>query len=391
MPSLLTRPARAGSPREAHSTLSIVHILDPAPAGGLESVVHGLACGQLRGGHRVRVLAPRSAQGEEHPFLEPLRRAGVPFDLLDLPPRGYLAERRRVAELLRQHRPHVVHTHGYRPDLLDAGVARALGIPVVTTVHGSSKMGGVTRLYEWMQWRAFRRFDRVVAVSRPLGASLEAAGVPARRISVIPNALAGGGERPGRAAARAALGVEDGGAPLIGFVGRLIPAKGADLFLEALAAVRDLPWRASVIGDGGDRPMLEALAARLGIADRVRFHGAVDGAGALFAAFDLFVLSSRTEGTPMVLLEAMDARVPVVATRVGGVPDVVGPREALLVPALDVPALSAAVRGALGDGGAARARAEEAARRVAGEFGAERWLARHEDVYRGIQRTESLP
>ncbi|MBD0318958.1 MAG: glycosyltransferase [Gemmatimonadetes bacterium] len=389
MPSVLTRPARAGAPREALSTLSIVHILDPAPAGGLESVVHGLACGQLRVGHRVRVLAPRGAQGEAHPFLEPLRRAGVPFDLLELPPRGYLAERRRVAELLCEHRPHVVHTHGYRPDLLDASVARGLGIPVVTTVHGSSRMGGVTRLYEWMQWRAFRRFDGVVAVSRPLGASLEAAGV--RRVSVIPNALAGGGERPGRAAARAALGVNEQGAPLIGFVGRLIPAKGADLFLEALAAVRDLPWRASVVGDGGDRPMLEALAARLGIADRVRFHGAVDSAGALFAAFDLFVLSSRTEGTPMVLLEAMDARVPVVAARVGGVPDVVGPREALLAPPLDVPALSAAVRAALGDCEAARARAEDAARRVAAEFGAERWLARYEDVYRGIQRTESLP
>ena len=387
MPSVLDRPARAGSPRGARSTLSIVHILDPAPAGGLESVVHGLACGQLRGGHRVRVFAPRSAQGEAHPFLDPLRRAGVPFDLLDLPPRGYLAERRRVAELLREHRPDVVHTHGYRPDLLDAGVARGLGIPVVTTVHGSSRMGGVTRAYEWLQWRAFRRFDRVVAVSRPLGASLEEAGVGARRISIIPNALAGG-ERLGRDAARAALGLEDG-VPAIGFVGRLIPAKGADLFLEALAGVRDLPWRASIVGDGGDRGMLEALAARLGIAGRVRFHGAVDGAGALFSAFDLFVLSSRTEGTPMVLLEAMDSRVPVVAARVGGVPDVVGPREALVVPALDTAALAAAIRAALGDGEGARTRAEAAARRVATEFGAEQWLARYEEVYRGIQRTES--
>ena len=81
--------------------------------------------------------------------------------------RGYLRERRAVKELCRTHRFDVVHTHGYRASLLDAGVARRLGIPTVTTVHGSSRMGALTHLYEWLETRSFRRFDAVIRGVRP--------------------------------------------------------------------------------------------------------------------------------------------------------------------------------------------------------------------------------
>jgi glycosyltransferase involved in cell wall biosynthesis len=94
----------------------------------------------------------------------------------------------------------------------------------------------------------------------------------------------------------------------------------------------DPSWRLSVIGDGPERDRLHQQAARLGIAERVTWHGFVSNAGSLLAAFDAFVLSSRTEGTPIALFEAMHAGVPVVATRVGGVPDVITSAHALLVP-----------------------------------------------------------
>src|SRR5437879_13039717 len=92
-----------------------------------------------------------------------------------------------------------------------------------------------------------------------------------------------------------------------------------------------MPWSAAVVGDGVERCRLERLAATLGLGSRVAFHGKVDDAARLFPAFDMFVLSSRTEGTPIVLFEAMAAGVPVVANAVGGVPDVESRHEALLV------------------------------------------------------------
>jgi len=105
-------------------------------------------------------------------------------------------------------------------------------------------------------------------------------------------------------------------------VGRLSREKGADVILDAIAACKP-PWRLSIIGDGPERERLKQQAARLGITDRVTWHGPVSNAGKLLSAFDAFVLSSRTEGTPIVLFEAMHSGVPIVTTSVGGVPDVV--------------------------------------------------------------------
>jgi glycosyltransferase involved in cell wall biosynthesis len=124
------------------------------------------------------------------------------------------------------------------------------------------------------------------------------------------------------------------------------------------------------------------MAAARGIRDRIRWHGSLPGASRFFAAFDLFVLSSRTEGTPMVLFEAMAAGVPIVAAAVGGVPDVVGPGEALLVPPDAPDALARAVLDARGDRGATAARSAAARRRLQSEFGLEPWLDRYQQVYR---------
>jgi glycosyltransferase involved in cell wall biosynthesis len=110
----------------------------------------------------------------------------------------------------------------------------------------------------------------------------------------------------------------------------------------------------------------------------------VPAAGRLFAAFDVLVLSSRTEGTPMVLFEAMEAGVPIVATRVGGVPDVVGGGEAVLVPPEAPGALREAVLRLLADPEKAGRLAERAARRLVEAFGADAWLSEHEEIYRQV-------
>src|SRR6185503_10335621 len=147
---------------------------------------------------------------------------------------------------------------------------------------------------------------------------LSESGVPPDRIRLMPNAWSGEAPLP-REVAREKLGLPQNGW-IIGWVGRLSGEKGPDVMLRAF---RRLPPEAqlSVVGDGPLRTSLEGEARAENLGDRVRWHGSVPDAGRLMTAFDAVALSSRTEGTPMTVLEAMAAGVPVVATSVGGVPD----------------------------------------------------------------------
>src|SRR3989442_7839277 len=176
--------ASRGKPRPQRTPCSprmvVLQVVAPGEIGGLERVAQALASG-LRGlGHDVHVAVMLDAPGA-HPFLAGLDHSGIPTHPLVLPGRAYLRERRAVAGLCRSLRPDVVHTHGYRPDVVDAGVARGLGIPIVTTVHGFTGGGWKNHGYEWLQCRAFRRFDAVVAGSPPPGAPLAGGGGPPGR------------------------------------------------------------------------------------------------------------------------------------------------------------------------------------------------------------------
>jgi glycosyltransferase involved in cell wall biosynthesis len=363
----------------------VLHILAPGAVGGLERVVRSLAAGHTALGHRVPVVVVLEPASSEHPFVHALRHARLEVITLPVAPRAYLAERAAFAAVCGRVRPDVVHTHGYRADLVDAGVARRLGIPTVTTVHGFTGGDWKNRLYEGLQRRALPRFDAVVAVSQAMDKRLRRAGVPTDRLHTIRNAWDDTVIFLDREAARRQLGVADGGLRM-GWVGRMSHEKGPDLLLEALALLGDVPVALSMIGEGDGHRGLRQRAETLGVGDLTTWHGAVPEAAALLPAFDVFVLSSRTEGTPMVLFEAMAAGVAIVASAVGGVPDVVSPAEAILVPTEDPCAIAGAIRDVLRDPASARERARAARRRLEREFAARPWLERHEALYRALVR-----
>jgi len=150
--------------------------------------------------------------------------------------------------------------------------------------------------------------------------------------------------------------------------------------LEALSHAPS-SWQLEMIGDGPLRDDLKRRAHQLGIADRVHWHGSVPNAGALLSAFDVLVLSSRTEGTPIVLLEAMHAGIPIVATRVGGVPHVVTPAEALLVPSEQPELIAGALAEIETSPTAAATRTRLARERLSTVFSAASWLAAIDAVY----------
>jgi glycosyltransferase involved in cell wall biosynthesis len=369
--------------------LSVLHVCAPAHVGGLERVVQGLSIGGKKHGQRVGILAVVEPGTDCSAFLDPVTAAGVETTVFTVSARAYLREWRIVRRFLKKFKPHVVHTHGYRSDLLHGGSARSLGIATVSTLHGSSRMGGISHLFEWIQEWVLGRFDAVVAVSEPLVDTLVARGIHRERVHTVPNAWTPQEVMVPRDQARKALrSVDD--EVLIGWVGRLIPVKGCDVFLRALTRLPDHGWRATVVGDGPERSGLERLAASLGLPDRVHFTGAIPDAARLFEGLDLFVLSSRSEGTPMVLLEAMGAGVPVVVTSVGGVPDVVrSPSDGWVVEPEDPAALGRALHEALDDPSVRASRSRSAHQRIHDSFDFDSWILRHVEVYRAAMRVRT--
>ena len=365
---------------------TIVHLTSPAQFGGLERVVSGLCRETVARGHRVVLIATLSPGDPVPPWAEALREAGVVVEPLHLSSRAYARERRTVRGLLRRHGAQVVHTHGYRPDALHVGMVKSLGLPIVSTAHGFSATRFKGKVYEWFQKRAWRRFDAVVAVSQPLVEAIARAGVPRERIVLIRNGLSQGASAAvTRGEARARLGLPEATA-VLGWVGRLSEEKDPQLAIEAFALLAAGSARLCMIGAGPQAEECRAQVARLGLGDRVTLAGAVPDAGPLLSAFDALVLSSRTEGTPMVILEAAAAGVAVVSTAVGGVPDLLGDDAGWLVPAGDAEALASAMGAALGDGAERIRRAERLRARLATDAGSD-WVEQYLELYRRL-RTE---
>jgi L-malate glycosyltransferase len=362
---------------------SVTHVLAPAPFGGLETVVAELTRAQAAAGHRVRVVAVIDGpEGEGHPFVTRARSAGIEVDVARGTGRAYHREAAEIRDRLIGFRPEVVHTHGYRADVIAGWVAGRLAIRRVSTVHGFTGGDRKNRLFEWLQVRALCRYDCVVPVSRPLIDRLAAAGVPRSRMVGIQNAVSSP-DFASREESRVRLGL-----PLadrvVGFVGRLGREKGCDVLIESLAVGTAGRFTLAIVGAGPERSELEARAAGLGIEGKVRWLGPVAAMSELLPAFDCLAMPSRTEGTPMVLLEAMLAETPVVATAVGGIPDVVTDREAVLVAAENPVALARGIEQVLDHPEESRERARRAQARALAEFGAEVWVDRYLEVYRSV-------
>ena len=361
--------------------LDVVQVCAPGRFGGLESVVALLARGLAGRGHFVRVVAFHGLAADDHcQTFDGLAAAGVEVIEIRSPPRSYLAERRALAALLAHGSP-IAHSHGYHADLVTRFASADASRGAVSTAHGFTGGGLKNRAYEWAGRWAVRGFGGVIAVARPLTALLTESGVARDRIHLVPNAFEATVEPLSRSAAREALGIPGEGV-VVGWVGRLTQEKAPDLFVEAIGLVEGVD--ASIIGEGPMRASLEEAVRAAGHSGRIRWHGGVANASRTFRAFDVLVLSSRTEGTPIVLLEAMSAGIPVVTTGVGGVPDVVGPAEAVIVPAGDAAAIARGIRLCLDDGPARAARVRAARARVLEHYSIAGWLDRHETIYRGI-------
>ncbi|RLT42960.1 MAG: glycosyltransferase family 1 protein [Chloroflexi bacterium] len=309
--------------------------------------------------------------------------AGVPtFELainMDLDP--WLVG--RLARLVRSRGAHAVHTHGVHADLYGRLCLQGLdGVLLLQTRHNDDRFRRLWIMRLLNQWLA-RRCVRIVAISdavREFVCAVE--GIPPRKVERIYYGLDAAPAPQNVVDLRTELGWA--GAPLIGFVGRLTGQKGVDVLLNAFAIVhRALPTaRLLLIGDGPQRAALAALAGGLQISAAVHFAGWREDARAQMAALNVLAIASRWEGFGLVTLEAMQAGVAVVASRVSALPEIVLDGETgLLVPAANAAKLAAALLALLQDPQRAMQLGENGRLRAAQLFTVKQMAVQHAALY----------
>jgi glycosyltransferase involved in cell wall biosynthesis len=356
----------------------IAHVLSSFQVGGQERVALDLATRQRARGHQV--LAVSLAPPPDGPLAGELRRAGVGAHTVAK--RGPSVDPTlpwRLGVLLRQLNVDVVHAHNPQPLIYGGVAAQLAGAAMIQTRHGVAHH---SPRQDWLVRQAARLADAVVFVSRELAAALDGGLLRGRRW-VIENGVDLDhffpDEGAGRAV-RAELGIP-AEAQVIGTVSRLAAGKNVPGLIRAAAPSLGPGRQLVIVGEGADRPNIEA-AIPLGAAPFVHLLGARSDVAGLLRAFDLFVLFSRTEGHPIVVLEAMATAVPVLATPVGGIPGILGEGETgFLVPVDDEAALRARLDELLGDPARLRevgVRARAAAR---DRYGAERMVDEYLALY----------
>jgi glycosyltransferase involved in cell wall biosynthesis len=365
----------------------ILELINASSTGGGQTQVLELARRLARDRFQ-----PELAAAPGGPLVEAAEAAGIPFHPLPFGERRPVALVAAIRRLARERSVRIVHTHGGVAGVF--GRLAVLGLPVRTvhTLHGIHYLhhpDALVRLPGALADRVLARFtDRIICVSEADRVRGAAAGVvPEDRGRVVVNGVdvasleEAAARAPGREATRASLGLASGDVA-VGCVARLHRQKGLPHLIAAIARLsgHEPPVRALLVGTGPEADALRALAHPLG--DRVLFLGDRADVAALLSAFDVFCLPSLWEGLPLALLEAMALGLPVVATAVDGILEVVGhEREGLLAASGDDAALAAALSRLARDPALARTLGEAGRRRVRERFTAQAMVEATARVY----------
>lgn len=327
------------------------------------------------------------------PLRDAVRAAGARFLELEhvrrpLSPWRDLLGLLELAALVRRERPQIVHVNSAKAAALGRIAAWLAGVPIrIYTVHGwafSAHEGWSAAVYLWVE----RLLRPLTTVTVCVAESERRAGQQARTCEEATTVVIRNGvELPER---------EDpkprGGPCRIVTVGRLQAPKDTLTFVRALAALKERPLEAVIVGEGPDRPALESEIRRLGLASAVELAGARDDVAKILAASDLFVLSSRSEGLPLSILEAMAAALPVIASSVGGIPEIVVEGETgFLVPPGDPQSLAGAIESLLDDSDLRRRLGAAGRDRVAQRFDLVSARQAHLDLYSALLAAAGLP
>jgi glycosyltransferase involved in cell wall biosynthesis len=384
-------PPHVAEHSQRSKALHVAHAVLSLDVGGLERIVVDLVREGRRLGQRVSVLCIERP-GTLAPQVESL---GARLVCLGKEPGLQLRSNSVIHNTLHELRPDVLHTHQVGALFYAGRAARAAGIPlVVHTEHSNNvrkSQGGYFRRQRlsWLWWWAARSARKFYCVSQDIADEMAARRLVGReKLAVIFNGINTEPFREprDREGLRRTLGIPLD-APIIGTLGRLNEVKCQDLLLRAFARLRaEFPTaHLLLVGDGPMRNPLIEETARLGITEAVHFAGYQPHPERFLGAMDLFALTSRMEGLPLAILEAWAAGLPVVASSVGGVPDLIAPgRTGLLFPSGDEETLVAKLAELLRETERARALGDAGREEVFARYDLRRMAADYERHYREL-------
>ncbi len=367
--------------------VTVLHLIDTLRFGGAERLLVQLVANLPRDGYRL-VVGTVTDRG---PLADEVERAGVPVHHMGGRSRRDARVLPRLVRLMRDEGVDVLHTHLFVDGFWGRLAAIAAGVPIrVATQHNSYEGGNLPPRWQiWADRMLWRHTDRFVAVSE--GAErflLQNIGVPKEKVLLVPNAIAPLPQpSPTVVKELKREWALTGNGPVLGTVARLTQQKGIGYLLEAVSHLRHRypRIRCVVLGEGELRGELEGRAEEMEISGNVVFPGVRKDVENVLATFDLFVLPSLYEGMPVALLEAMSTGLPVVATRLASVLEVIDDGvDGILAPPGDAQALSDAIASALGSPEAMRRMGRNAREKIRNEYSVERWVASYDDLYRRL-------
>lgn len=292
---------------------------------------------------------------------------------------------KELCRVIRERNIHIIHTHGYKSDILGLIAARRTGIKCVSTPHGfSGKVGFKLSAFIKVGTFMLRYFDQVVPLSEELVQDMARFGVPATRTRFIRNGVDLTEIDAFRAGEAGSPGANESAHRTIGFIGQMIPRKGIPDLLAVFDALyqKDNHLRLQLLGDGAQRAELEAQASKMASGNAVEFLGFRSDRLNLLSRFDLFVMTSSLEGIPRCMMEAMAMGIPVVAYDIPGVDQLVEhEKTGLLASHGDQARLAACCQRLLGDPELARSLTQAARNLIESGFSARRMASGYEDLF----------
>lgn len=363
-------------------------------------VLHIIASRVLGGAERVLLTLSRKIDREKFdlvlgifvnqrkstdPLWKEAEKLDLPLEPIRIKNRYGLLQILDLFRIMRKHHPDIIHTHGYKTNILGFLVAKLFGMPIVTTVHGLYPSKRKTELFVNLSLILLRHFDIIIVVSDQIKATLKNKKIPLEKMTTISNVppIRNKESSSNVNAFREEIGISSD-AKLIGFVGRLEHVKGCAQLIQAISQLADShsDYYFVIVGEGPERESLERQVRELDLEKQIYFCGFRDDVKYVFQSLDLYVLPSLNEGVPLALLEAMLHGVPVVATRVGGVPEVIQDRvNGILVPPNDPGALIKNILESLSNQDETAVRVLEAKRTISREYNVKNWIGKIENIY----------
>lgn len=375
--------------------MKILHVIDSGGLYGAEVMLLNLVDGQVRSGMDPSILSIGDIGVIEKPLEKEARKRGYRVWSVRLRRGPNFVGALKIVAAARRDGFDVIHTHGYKGNILFGFMPKRIrGMPVVATLHGWTVTEGLSilRLYEWLDAVSLRFVDAVVLVHQEMLAGKRNGILKGIKLRVVNNGIvaedhplvAGGTKDLDEAIVEFCKG-----GYIIGSIGRLSAEKGYRTLVQALGRfskeVGDA--RILIIGEGSERKALENLVKELGLFEKVMLPGYRKDARSYLPFFNVFVLPSLTEGLPITILEAMNVGIPIISTRVGGVPEVLGyGKGGLLVDKNNAQEIAEGILKVQREPELGRSLGEWAQAEVGKRYSSQQMVAGYNEIYRAVVR-----